>query len=394
MDINFHYFAVKTIAKEAGFDEAEAQQVATYSQYVDDFNWIRYIDCKNIPDYIKDDSACDLYVSSPLTLNLNFNPLTTGFGTASMVFLLLERSQKFTVSPFHFVPTEITDNLKEKRTVPAEVGDGSFIGNMLIDAREKLSSGKEDRKISLMRIGMMLHTFADTYAHQLFSGYNSWVNDIKIVSVTDNINNTDVTETVLEQIDQNIAGIKEEIANINEDIVGVDRSILPYIGHMWALNTPDRSNLSFKMKYKASKDDNYTMEHARSNTQTFLIAARHILDYLRSCRGQGSISDGDWAIFAEKLQKGFLVKYPPKNVKIRELAEHWRKFFPENQYAYNEKSVEKEFYGISADSALGDTLDNSIIGKNYTETFYRYNYIADTSLIKMYGPLPRKAWFN
>ena len=39
MDISFHYFAVKTVAFAAGFSEAEAQRIAEFSQFIDDFNW-------------------------------------------------------------------------------------------------------------------------------------------------------------------------------------------------------------------------------------------------------------------------------------------------------------------------------------------------------------------
>lgn len=35
MDINFHYYAVKTLAIHAGFDEECAQIIARYSQFVD-----------------------------------------------------------------------------------------------------------------------------------------------------------------------------------------------------------------------------------------------------------------------------------------------------------------------------------------------------------------------
>lgn len=38
MDITFHYFAVKTLALEAGFPGAEAQRLAAFSQFVDDFD--------------------------------------------------------------------------------------------------------------------------------------------------------------------------------------------------------------------------------------------------------------------------------------------------------------------------------------------------------------------
>ena len=37
MNIDFHYFVIKTLACAAGFSEEDAQTIAYYSQQVDDF---------------------------------------------------------------------------------------------------------------------------------------------------------------------------------------------------------------------------------------------------------------------------------------------------------------------------------------------------------------------
>ena len=46
MDIDYHYFVIKTLAHAAGFPEEDAQTIAYYSQQVDDFTkcipmWVR-----------------------------------------------------------------------------------------------------------------------------------------------------------------------------------------------------------------------------------------------------------------------------------------------------------------------------------------------------------------
>lgn len=53
MDISFHYFAVKTVARAAGYDEQKAQRIAEFSQFIDDFNWYKCRCAGNVPDYIK-----------------------------------------------------------------------------------------------------------------------------------------------------------------------------------------------------------------------------------------------------------------------------------------------------------------------------------------------------
>lgn len=382
MDITFHYFAVKTLARKAGFDEAEAQTIAVYSQFVDDFNWIKYIRCSNIPDYIKDDDDCDLYISNKLN-PMNFNPAMTGFSDYfDMVFLALTRTQKFTVSPFHFIPPSLDQIDADTRTVPAVVGDDSLISTVIADARDKLLAQDEDRYISLMRLGMALHTFADTYAHQLFSGYNSWVNDVKVTRVTDNITKEDLTLQVQHEIDEAVRTVRQTQNNNGENLT------LLSIGHMWAGHTPDLTNVSFEMTYKSSKNSSgYDRTYARSNTETFVTACRHIINLLLSCRRQENITDREWAEFSPRLAAAFLFKFPEKNTEAT-LAAHWHTVFPEYQYNYSKDEVENSFM------AANGSMNEDAWGKAYSDIFYSYNYIADKLLARMYGPAPRESWWN
>jgi hypothetical protein len=71
MDINFHYFAVKAIACTSGFEEEEAQMIADYSQFVDDFNLYAYIWLSEVPEFAR-------YLSKEILPGLYcFNPVTT-----------------------------------------------------------------------------------------------------------------------------------------------------------------------------------------------------------------------------------------------------------------------------------------------------------------------------
>ena len=76
MDISFHYFAVKTVAFAAGFSEAEAQRIAEFSQFIDDFNWYTLRAAKDIPSCITSNPALDIVYNKTLHL---INPVTTGF---------------------------------------------------------------------------------------------------------------------------------------------------------------------------------------------------------------------------------------------------------------------------------------------------------------------------
>lgn len=382
MDITFHYFAVKTLAVQAGFSNDDAQRIATYSQYIDDFNWIMYIDCKNLPHDIKESDKYDLYVSSYLT-HLNFNPPTSGFETIiDYIWLLNSNAQKFDVSPFHFIPKEKNRYSPEIRTVPAKIGDGSIISSMLHAARLNYISAKIDaREKALMRIGMLLHTFADTYAHQLFTGYNSWANNVEVTKVIDNITNKNITEEAIYEINEHTDKILQNISSYE-----LDGDFLN-IGHMWAKHVPDLTNVSFELLYKSTKDSKRDSIYSRNNTETFITASKHILNFLRNCLTKEDVIEIEWKPFAEKLKKGFLYQFPKKNIEEK-LAKHWKSIFNNVQYSYSKKEVESTFYLDDC----GDSEDkpSSPLGINYSPEFYNYTRLADEHLIYMYGNRPRK----
>lgn len=296
-------------------------------------------------------------------LNMNFNPAMTGFiGIIDMAFLALERTQKFTVSPFHFIPPDVNQIAKETRTVPAVIGNGSFFSQVVARARDLLLAGEES------------------------SGYNSWANDVKVISVTDNKSNADLTAEAYKTVKQ--------VSELAEQYQAEANGVLPCIGHMWAGHTPDLTNVSFEMKYKGSEGESgYSKTYVRSNTETFVTASKHILNLLRSCLQKGPVPENDWIPFAERLSTAFLIEFPEKDTETK-LAAHWSTVFPEYTYSYSKERIEAGFYLTNDIREEEDREANSPFGKNYTEEFYCYNYLADDLLIRMYGPHPRRSWWN
>lgn len=176
--------------------------------------------------------------------------------------LILQKNQKFIVSPFHFVAYDKYQSSKNHRTTPLTPRDDSMIDCMIWRTIREYVDRVDYRvnaQMALMRLGMLLHTFADTYAHQLFSGFNSWVNEVKVTRVVNNITGKDITETAL-----------ADIAAVGED------SVIPPAGHAQAGNMPDLTHISFEMDYKLDENGSHTMKHRRSNTDTFVDVVRHI----------------------------------------------------------------------------------------------------------------------
>lgn len=138
MNLEFHYYLVNFIARKAGFSDPDAHILAYASQFVDN----------NILPY-EVDTARETY-RTIATQNWGF----WGVSTPREVYI-----------PFHFFP-----------------GDPDHVGAARLDGRTNPlnctpdSPGAKQLLISalksrdLYRVGIALHTYADTWAHQNFTG--------------------------------------------------------------------------------------------------------------------------------------------------------------------------------------------------------------------------------
>lgn len=382
MDINYHYFAVKTLARCAGFGDGDAQQIAEYSQFVDDYNWSFHRNCMNIPAQIKTSDELDLYNVSK---SGNFLPNQTGFADMYHFALLLDaKNQRLVVSPLHLSPRDKhLAGDKNVRVVPAKFADGSLIDKML----QAAIAQKEPNNIHLMRIGTLLHTFSDTYAHQMFNGFNSWVNKVRVKKVVSNITKNDITDEILnEAASDHRAAIDAMGGPPQAELDGAADSIVPAIAHAQAGHIPDLSHVSFEMEYKTdAKSKGYDGRHSRNNTETFTECSRHVLDYIRACMAKPPVPDNEWADIAPRLEKGLLVKMP-KIERRKTLTAHWSRIFPEVEYRYDKHSVEKRFYIAKENIA---ELDRVGAAKAYSDEFYEFNVTGNRLLVEMYGSKPR-----
>ena len=154
MQLDFHHTATYVLARLAGFEAKQAEIVAYAAEYVDDATDDAAILFDNGARYSRISSA-------HRTLDYrNFESLA-----ASRVWL-----------PFHFLPGNMG--------LPAgEVPEGSFIDRLVTIpnssvAQDMLRATIADRSSdhALHRLGIAMHTFADTWAHQGFAGVQHVVN--------------------------------------------------------------------------------------------------------------------------------------------------------------------------------------------------------------------------
>lgn len=398
MNINFHYFAIKTLAIAAGFDDFQAQQIAQYSQFVDDYSPQSLMTCSNIPKEITFSSKLDLYAPS---LRGNFRPVSTGFSNAfEYAALIIKREQRLILSPFHFFAfDEALDDLEDKtqgsvedmRVMPLIYGDNSLIDRMLHMEISNYQNGK-NKNIALIRLGLLLHVFADTYAHQMFTGFVSWANRVNIIEVKNNITNEDITAPAR-------AGIR--------GLFNTALASAPAIGHVQAGHNPDLSHISFAFSYEKRDSigatplqENTETVHSRDNSEAFLEAGRNIFCYLQKCRKDShNVNDNhnisvamDDLCHAElplelknKLLQGFMIEMPRRNT-VSSLAEHWNQFFPEINYHYDSNEINRGFRLLP--TSISQMAKNAFTA--YSEEFYEYNIIANELLVALYGPRPRR----
>lgn len=366
MDINFHYFAVRTIAEQAGFDADDAQLIAAYSQFVDDFTeWQNYW-FKTVPDYAKG-------LAKNIGLYYSFDIITTGFGSAlEMARLAIPTYQKNIVVPFHFVPRDILSETlnhtsrREYCTYPADITGTSLIAELLVDAKEGYMAA--EGRYTLMRVGMLLHIFADTYAHQNFSGFHGWENYCHIVSLT-------ATDT-------------EEPVEDESSLISYDSAYS--IGHANAGHAPDLTYAKFELTYAENETqrgkDSYTGTHSRNNTTTFLDASKQIYTLLYQIRhNNNKPTEAEWEFLRQFLYDGFMLR----GTDIDTLCDGWNKICPDISYHYSVKELwQDQLVGLSEKERAEMEVSlrengyvekekvNWKIYKTAKDDFFYYNVIA------------------
>ncbi len=140
MNSEFHYYVIHLLALRAGIPESEAHTIACASQFVDN----------NIIAYAAD-TGHGLYTIRP-TQNYGFWD---------------ESFPREVYAPFHFFPGDMNypgaERRDGKRNPRNCTPDSPQVKELLVRALKTRNP---------YRIGIALHTYADSWAHQNFSGYN------------------------------------------------------------------------------------------------------------------------------------------------------------------------------------------------------------------------------
>jgi hypothetical protein len=243
MNILFHYYCIKALAREAGFSPDEAETIAYASQYVDDATEHKPIAIQNAPP-----EAEEQHIGG------RFEPVCTAHSGLQYLTCGNQDVQRLIYIAFHFVPGDeyVGSGAYDYCVRP----NGKIASDLLDNALTQLGSasiGSLDRKRALIRTGIALHSFADTWAHQGFSGrHSAHDNDIQ-------------DRARFEDGEWQPLGFFERAA----------LDILPDIGHAEAGVMPDVGHLQWRYRRASS-----TSLSPRNNTEEFLAAAEEIFSRL------------------------------------------------------------------------------------------------------------------
>ncbi len=290
MQEDFHYCTIKVLAQESGFTPEDAQVIAYASQYTDDAVEYQPLTIKGLPPGL----------NMPGRINGNsFDPICTAHKGIQYLTGLAKAVQRKVYIPFHFLPPGRYSGQGpyDYRCVP-----NSELAQELVSRACSGVRGKEgDDKIKgLISLGIALHTYADTWSHQKFSGRRSPAdNDIERIYIMKN-------------------GNYEKLPFFDQ----LTRNIIPDVGHAEAMNFPDCSYLTWKYEHNSSGID-----CCRNNTDIFLDAAYHI--YAKLTEFNGTLNN--WKAILNKFKKCFRIESDSR----KEKYDAYETSFPGISFMYN-----------------------------------------------------------
>jgi len=252
MQIDFHYYCVGVLARAAGFNKEDALTIAYASQYVDD------------------STEGELLRVQINGTDFSIDPVRTSYSLLESIASRSWSAQKRVWIPFHFIPPK---PFKRNEPFSFVTESNSEFAQLLLDqaAKEPLKNYEQ----RLCRIGVALHTYADSWSHQGFSGrHNRTENDVKGIRSYDR----DKDEWESPQI---------------ENILFTD---LPYTGHAQAAYFPDLAFQKWECTIESEQN-----EIGRDNIEWFLSAAKVIYDKLEAMKKKNPLDVIPWDQLKERI---------------------------------------------------------------------------------------------
>jgi len=152
MDIEFHYWITGIIARDAGFTEDEARTIAYSSQFVDENDVALTVNDRASGEEYRNFITQTLNILKPKTELLRIYPL------------------------YHFIPGHPQVPSARRRDGKMHlfnVTPNNEYANKILE-----EAFKAKKEVRLYRIGIATHAYADTWAHQNFTGWHESFNAV------------------------------------------------------------------------------------------------------------------------------------------------------------------------------------------------------------------------
>ena len=325
MQIDFHHSVTYVAARAARFEHEEAETIAYAAQYVDDATSDGTVSFSNKAMYTRISSAHKTV--DPENLNDVSNHL---------VWL-----------PFHFLPANngshergrINNSFVDK--IICRPGSDSPIADDLL-AMTLATKGKRN---ALQHLGIAMHVYADTWAHQGFAGVLHEVNEVD-----------DAEET----------GGSGVFTQSLTDMIGswIGEKVIPPLGHGRAQVLPDMPFL--KWQYRDGRGNLVT----RDNTADFCTAAEAMCRYMQTYRGASSAS-GLPAKDAAEIERLFATQ---KTECEKERHAAWLTAIKSGNFSFGPASISYDDKGRNSwkAKALGTSFDLPV--HTYSDDFLDSNW--------------------
>jgi hypothetical protein len=229
MKIDAHYYAVLAFARAIGFNRKSARTIAYASQFVDDAKINHVV----IEGHIPHDVQYNTIEGKPSFFNIATCHSYTRIKTFNYSAMINN------TAAFHFVPGCNGNHFVKQLRCTEE---GPVITGIL---REALVDD------DLVKLGVVLHAYADTFSHQGFSGLLSKVNDIEQVQI---LNDSGI---VVDKFKFILKWLKDAVSE-QFDL------LIPAYGHGQAMVYPDLPYLVWQYAYDYT--DEFSMALKSSGT--------------------------------------------------------------------------------------------------------------------------------
>lgn len=225
MNIDFHYGVIYVTSRLAGMSREQAQTVAHACQYVDDATTRGILHFEGGETFERFASAHVMY------------DYKNGMDDENRVIW----------APFHFLPGGQGDTLEEKSVCRPDSEIAREMVRRAIDNRHATNA--------LHRLGVSLHVYVDTWAHQGFCGTESKHNTVLFLEG--------------DHHDQAIwlNKLKDMLADTVHNVEAAGLDVISGLGHGGALHFPDMPWATWKYR------NGHLMEISRNNLPDFVQAA-------------------------------------------------------------------------------------------------------------------------